>query len=89
MGKVISILIGLILMALGVWAIAGSESWRGAVWTFVQGGLVIMAIVVGLGIFVFGLSELRAGAGEPPIIETPPASGGEAEEQPSGPTESS
>jgi len=70
MGKVLSILIGLILMALGVWGIV-DEGWRGAVVAFVQGGLVILAILVGLGVFVFGLSELRAGAEEPPVMEPP------------------
>jgi hypothetical protein len=84
MGKVLSILIGLILIALGIYAIAAGPSWQKAVVTFIQGGLVIMAIIVGLGIFVFGLSELRAGTEEPPIVE-PPA----APEQPSGPGEGS
>ena len=72
MGKVLSILIGLILMALGVWGIV-DEGWRAAVVAFVQGGLVILAILVGLGVFVFGLSELRAGAEEPPVMEPPSA----------------
>ena len=71
MGKVLSILIGLILMALGVWGIAGG--WRGDVLSFIKGGLVIMAIVIGLGIFVFGISELRAAGEEPPVVESPPA----------------
>ncbi|UCC67358.1 MAG: hypothetical protein JSV79_09515 [Armatimonadota bacterium] len=82
MGKVLSILIGLILIAVGVWLIVAYDVWRDAVVTFVLGGLVIMAIIVGLGIFVFGLSELRAGAEEPQVVEpSPPA------ETPSEPTE--
>ena len=81
MGKVLSILIGLILIALGVWAIAAGESWRKAVLVFLQGGAVIMAFVVGLGILVFGLSELRAGAEEPAVIEAGTASA----DQPSQP----
>jgi multisubunit Na+/H+ antiporter MnhC subunit len=40
---------------------------------FVQAAIVLMAIVIGLGIFVFGLSELRSGAEELPIVEGPPA----------------
>jgi len=84
MGKVLSILIGLILIAVGVWLIVAYDVWRDAVVTFVLGGLVIMAIIVGLGIFVFGLSELRAGAEEPPVVE--PSSPAET---PSEPTESS
>jgi len=79
MGKFLSILIGLILLALGVW---GLIAWTPQVWIFVQAALVLMAIVVGLGIFVFGLSELRAGDEEPPVVEAAPA-GGQAAEQPS------
>ena len=70
MGKVLSILIGLILIALGIWGII---AWTGEVLVFVKAAIVIMAIIIGLGIFVFGLSELRAGAEEPPIVEAPPA----------------
>ncbi len=73
MGKVISILLGLVLIAAGVLAIVFGESWRDAVLVFIQGGVVIMVIVVGLGIFVFGISELRAGAEEPPIVEPQPS----------------
>lgn len=68
MGKVLSILIGLILIVLGI---LGIRAWPGDVWAFVKGGIVIMAIIIGLGIFVFGISELRAGAEEPPIVEPP------------------
>ncbi len=71
MGKVLSILIGLALLALGIW---GLISWSAQVLVFVQAALVLMAIIIGLGIFVFGLSELRAGAEEPPSVETPTAS---------------
>jgi len=89
MGKVLSILIGLILIAVGVVLIVVSETWREAFFVFVQGGVVIMLLIVGLGIFVFGLSELRAGAEEPPIVEPPPAPQKPAGETPSEPTESS
>ncbi len=75
MGKVVSILIGLILIALGVWGCI-ADSWQSAVITFVKGGLVIMVLVVGLGILVFGVSELRASP-EPtpaePSSSPPPA----------------
>src|SRR5574340_413921 len=64
MGKALSILIGLIFIALGVW---GVISWRPEVVQFIKAALVILAIVIGLGIFVFGLSELRSGADEPPV----------------------
>jgi hypothetical protein len=68
MGKVLSILIGLILIALGVW---GVMAWSDDVLAFVKGAIVIMAIIIGLGIFVFGISELRAGGEEPTVMEAP------------------
>jgi vacuolar-type H+-ATPase subunit I/STV1 len=89
MGKVLSILIGLILIAVGIVLIVAGETWRAAVLVFVQGGIVIMLLIVGLGIFVFGLSELRAGAEEPPVVEPLPAPEKPTEETPSEPTESS
>ena len=69
MGKVISILIGLILTALGV---VGIIAWKEEVVAFLQAAIVLMAIVVGLGVFVFGLSELRAGTEELPAVEPLP-----------------
>jgi hypothetical protein len=86
MGKVLSILIGLILIALGVWGLT-ADAWRAATWTFIQGGLVIMAIIIGLGIFVFGLSELRAGPEEPAVIEPTPAPEQPTQEAPSQSTQ--
>ena len=77
MGKWLSILIGLVLIALGVW---GVVAWWLDVVLFLKAAVVIMAIIVGLGIFVFGLSELRAGPEEPPVVEP---------SQPSEPTPSS
>jgi len=68
MGKVISIFIGLICIALGILGLL-NQAWREAFVNFVQGGLVVMAILVGLVILVFGLSELRAGSEEPPVAE--------------------
>ncbi len=76
MGKVVSILIGLGLIALGVWGCA-IPYWREAVVDFLKGGLVITALLVGLGILVFGLSELRAAPQVPP---PPPASQSEGDE---------
>ena len=70
MGKILSVLIGLGLLALGIW---GLIAWSAQVLVFVQAALVLMAIIIGLGIFVFGLSELRAGVEEPPVVETQPA----------------
>ena len=68
MGKFLSILIGLILLALGIWAIS---AWSAQVLVFVQAAIALMAVVIGLGILVFGLSELRTGGDEPPVIAAP------------------
>ena len=70
MGKFFSILIGLVLLALGIWGII---AWSAKVLVFLQAAIVLMAVIIGLGIFVFGLSELRAGTEEPPVVESPPA----------------
>ncbi len=70
MGKVLSILVGLILIALGIW---GVVAWTADVVLFIKAAVVIMLIIIGLGVLVFGISELRAGAEEPPVVETPPA----------------
>jgi len=73
MGKVLTMLIGLALIALGVLGCI-KEPWHAAVISFVLGGLVVTALVVGLMLFVFSVSELRAG-GEPKLVE--PAAGPE------------
>ncbi len=76
MGKVLSIIIGLVFLALGIW---GLSAWAEDVLVFVKAAIAIMAVIIGLGIFIFGVSELRA-AGEPPVIQPPaqpPAAGGQ------------
>jgi hypothetical protein len=67
MGKWIAILLGLILIALGIWGII---KWPGDIWNFVKGGLVIAAIIVGLGAIAFGWSELRSAAEERRLAES-------------------
>ena len=67
MGKVLSIIIGLVILALGIW---GISAWSAQVLVFLQAAVAIMAVIVGLGIFVFGVSELRA-SGEPPVLQPP------------------
>jgi hypothetical protein len=86
MGKFLSILIGLILLALGIW---GVIAWSGDVLIFLKAAIALMAIVVGLGIFVFGVSELRAGGEEPPIVEPTPPAGESSEQSSSGESQSS
>lgn len=77
MGKVLSILIGLVLIVVGA---LGVKAWPADVLSFLKGALVIVVILIGLGIFVFGVSELRAASEEPPVVE--PA-GSRPEEKPS------
>lgn len=80
MGKVLSILIGLILLAVGVWLII---TWSAQVLVFIQAAVALMLVVIGLGIFVFGISELRAGGEEPPVVEAAPPSGESSDQPPS------
>jgi len=78
MGKVLSVIIGLVLMALGIWGII---KWSPDVLVFIRAALVIMAVLIGLGIFVFGVSELRAGDEQPSVAAPAPPP-----EAPAGPT---
>jgi hypothetical protein len=59
MAKALSILSGVIVAGLGVW---GAVAWWPQVIGFLQALAVIMAILVGLTVIVFGLSELKAPA---------------------------
>jgi hypothetical protein len=67
MGKWIAILLGVVLLALGVWGIWAW--WYDIVWPFIAGGLVVMAIIVGLGAIAFGVSEVRSAAEERKLAE--------------------
>lgn len=83
MGKFLSILIGVIFTGLGVWGII---AWSYQVLIVLQAAVSLMGVVVGLGILVFGLSELRAGSEEPPAVDTgtppaPPSAGSEPEQK--------
>jgi hypothetical protein len=64
MGKVLSVIIGLVILGLGI---AGIIRWQEQVIELLQAVLALMAVIIGLGILVFGLSELRAG--EPPSAQ--------------------
>jgi len=66
MGKWISILLGLILIALGIWGVLADLP---RVWDFVYAGLVILCILVGLGALMFGISEVRSAAEERRVAE--------------------
>ncbi len=67
MGKVLSIIVGLAILALGIW---GLSAWSAQVLVFLQAAIAITAVLVGLGILVFGVSELRS-SGEPPVLQSP------------------
>ncbi len=57
MAKALSILSGLIVLGLGVW---GAVAWWPQVMGFLQALVVIMAVLAGLTVIVFGLSDLKS-----------------------------
>ncbi len=67
MAKALSILSGLIVVGLGVW---GAVAWWPQVVGFLQALVVVMAVLVGLTVIVFTLSELKAPT--PPREDTAP-----------------
>ena len=78
MGKVLSLVIGVLCFVVGILMAA---IHFGVVLRFVYGGLAILFILVGLGVLFFSISEMRAGPEEPPAVETPApptGSGGES-----------
>jgi len=72
MARIISVLIGVVLMGLGVWAIV---AWWGAILVMLRAVVAVLAVLLGLGIFIFGLSEMWAGEGERPPSAAPLAHG--------------
>jgi len=80
MGKAFIILFGLILIALGVWGIV---AWWPEVLIVIKAMLVLCAVLLGLGMLAFGISEIRSAAEErrlaaeveatPPPPPIPPA----------------
>ncbi len=58
MARLVSMLIGLVLLGLGVWAIAG---WWEAVLNLLRACVAIAAVLLGIGVLVFGLSETWTG----------------------------
>ena len=65
MPRFISLLIGLVILALGVWAVV---AWWGSVLVCGR-SWPCWPMLLGIGIILFGLSELWAGEGK----ETPPS----------------
>ena len=62
--KAVTILVGLIFLIVGIAIIALVPGWRAAVWTVIQGGIVVGLILVGLGALMIGISEIRSAAEE-------------------------
>mgnify|MGYP001583581549 CR=1 FL=1 len=59
MNKFVSILMGLILLAAGIYGAFGLESWGKAALSFLQGGIVWLILLIGLMLVILGLSDLR------------------------------
>jgi hypothetical protein len=75
MGKWLSIIIGLILAALGLAGII--RWWEEGVMELLRSGIVLAAFLIGIGAIIFGLGELRTPTEIPPVSPPP------AEEKPS------
>jgi len=80
MGKWLSIIIGLVLAALGL---AGVIHWWGeGVKDFIRAGIVLAAFLIGVGAIIFGIGELRTPAEIPPAASQPSPPKGESPPQP-------
>ena len=62
MARVLLIVVGLLLVLVGVCGLVG---WQFEVVRFLKAAVVMLAIVVGLALCIFGVSELRAPREEP------------------------
>ena len=69
MGKVLSLVIGLILLVLGTILVV--SRWGDYVWPFIYGAIAVLLVLVGLGVLLFAITEMRAGPEEPVIAESP------------------
>ena len=67
MAKAITVVLGLMLTALGGWAVA---TWWPEVVGVLKALLAVLVLLAGVGVLVFGLSELRT---PPPAHHVPPA----------------
>ena len=84
MGKVLSILLGIVFIVLGI---LGIMKWPQEVLAFIEAGVSIGLILVGLGAFLFGVSELKAAAEEKRAeaeVTSPPEAVPETGAQPEG-----
>jgi hypothetical protein len=67
MAKAITVVLGLVLTALGGWAVV---AWWPEVLGVLKALLAVLVLLAGVGVLVFGLSELRT---PPPPHHVPPA----------------
>lgn len=83
MGKILSIILGLIFLAVGIWLIS-LESWGQAVLIAIKACVALGLVLAGLGALAFGISELRAREEPRPIepITAPPPVSSEPSSQP-------
>lgn len=59
MNKFVSILLGLVLLAVGIYGAFGLPSWGAAALAFLQGGIVWLVLLIGLLLVILGLSDLK------------------------------
>ncbi len=59
MNKYLEILLGLILVIAPVWAAINFASWGVATIAFLEGGIIIGVVLIGLLFLMLGISDLR------------------------------
>lgn len=59
MNKFASILIGLLLLAVGIYGAFALPSWGEAALSFLQGGLIWFVLLIGLMLVILGISDLK------------------------------
>jgi len=59
MNKWLEILLGLVLIILPVWVALSFNSWGLATSAFIQGGLVVFIVMIGVLLLLLGISDLK------------------------------
>ncbi|MHB9131429.1 MAG: hypothetical protein ACYDBB_10105 [Armatimonadota bacterium] len=79
MARVVMTLLGLVILALGVWAII---VWTPEVLVLLKGAVAVAAVLIGLALLIFGISEITgARAAKSPSPPPPPAQEEEDEDE--------
>lgn len=50
---------GIILLVIAAWIIISFESWLAAIWSVIQGIIVILIVLIGLALIVLGGSDVK------------------------------